>query len=171
MERLTLRPVSVRSPAAMQRLGERLGRHLEPGDFIGLVGDLGAGKTVLVRGIATGAGVPSSEVASPSFSIVYPYRGRLPVYHADLYRVGDEDELYATGFFDLLAQGATVVEWIDRVPEAAPPDHLMVCIERTGERARRVRLEPHGERHTELAAELERACRPRRAKKAGRGNG
>lgn len=148
------RTLSVRSPAAMRRLGACLGRLLEPGDFIGLIGDLGAGKTVFVRGLAEGAGVPSSEVASPTFAIVYPYRGRIPIHHADLYRLADEEELYATGFFDLLGQGAMVVEWIDRVPQAMPEDRLVVTLTRTSERARRVTLEARGARHEELARRL-----------------
>lgn len=139
----------------MRELGERLGGLLEPGDFIGLSGELGAGKTVLARGIAQGAGVPSAEVASPTFAIVYPYRGRIPVYHADLYRVSDADELYATGFFDLLASGgAAVVEWIDKVPDALPPEHLLVRIERTGVRARRLVMTFSGARGEALAKAL-----------------
>jgi tRNA threonylcarbamoyladenosine biosynthesis protein TsaE len=151
--------LSVRSAKAMRRLGACLGRLLEPGDFVGLVGELGAGKTVLVRGVAEGARVPESEVASPTFAIVYPYRGRLTIHHADFFRLADADELYATGFFDLLGDGATIVEWIDRVPEAMPPDRLLVTIARTGERSRRVQMEPRGVRHQELASRLTRAFR------------
>jgi len=160
------RPITVRSPGEMRRLGERLGELLEPGDFVGLVGELGAGKTVLTRGIAAGAGVAESEVASPTFAIVYPYRGRLPVHHADLYRLADVYELYATGFFDLLGQGATVVEWIDRVPEAMPEDRLVVRIARTGERSRRLELQARGERHQALARALREAWTAKR--RAGR---
>ncbi|MBI5548318.1 MAG: tRNA (adenosine(37)-N6)-threonylcarbamoyltransferase complex ATPase subunit type 1 TsaE [Deltaproteobacteria bacterium] len=146
----------------MRRLGACLGTLLRTGDFVGLIGDLGAGKTVLTRGIAEGAGVSESEVASPTFAIVYPYRGRaLLLHHADLYRLADADELYATGFFDLLGQGATVVEWVDRVPEAMPPERLLVRLVRTGERTRRVELEPLGARHEELARELAQGYRRR----------
>jgi len=159
----TSRPLSVRSPAAMRRLGTCLGTLLEPGDFVGLVGDLGAGKTVFTRGVAEGAGVAESEVASPTFAIVYPYKGRIPIHHADLYRLADADELYATGFFDLLGQGATIVEWIDRVPEAMPEERLMVRIVRTGERARRLELEAHGARHRALEQALREAWKKARS--------
>ncbi len=149
------RTISVRSPAAMRRLGQRLGGLLQPGDFVGLVGDLGTGKTVLTRGIAEGAQVPMDQVASPTFAIVYPYQGRLLIHHADLYRVSDEDELVATGYFDLLKlPAATVVEWVDRVPAAIPDEHLLLTLERTGERTRRIRLEPKGQRHEQLCAAL-----------------
>jgi tRNA threonylcarbamoyl adenosine modification protein YjeE len=93
------------------RLGQALGRRLAPGDVVALVGDLGAGKTQLVRGACQGAGVPAGEVSSPTFAIVATHRGRLPVHHADLYRVADLDELYATGFLDLVGgDGAVLVE-------------------------------------------------------------
>ena len=152
----------MRSPNEMRRLGECLGKLLQSGDFVGLVGDLGAGKPVLTRGIAAGAGVAESEVASPTFAIVYPYRGRIPLHHADLYRLADVDELYATGFFDLLGQGATVVEWIDRVPEAMPPERLVVHIARSGDRARKLSLDAQGERHRALAQALREAWKKAR---------
>lgn len=156
---MSTRVLAVGSAATMERLGKWLGERLQPGDFIGLVGDLGAGKTVLARGIAEGAGVPPEQVASPSFAIVYPYRGRITVHHADLYRLADEEELYATGFFDLLKEpAATVVEWIDRIPEAAPPEHLLIHITRTGEGTRALELEPQGSRHEALAGMLEAAA-------------
>lgn len=110
-------------------LGVRLGALLEPGDFIALSGELGAGKTQFARGIAQGAGVDPREVTSPTFAIVSTYRGRLPIHHADFYRIGDADELYATGFFDLIRDGAALVEWAERVPSAIPVDHLAIRIE------------------------------------------
>ncbi|HEY6100947.1 MAG TPA: tRNA (adenosine(37)-N6)-threonylcarbamoyltransferase complex ATPase subunit type 1 TsaE, partial [Anaeromyxobacter sp.] len=109
--------VATRSARRTSALGERLGRLLRPGDVVALVGELGAGKTQLVRGACAGARVPAREVSSPSFAIVATYHGRIPVHHADLYRIGDEDELYATGFFDLVGgEGALLVEWADRIP-------------------------------------------------------
>jgi tRNA threonylcarbamoyladenosine biosynthesis protein TsaE len=151
-ERVCLR---VASPEAMRRLGERLGGLLQPGDFVGLIGELGAGKTVLARGVAEGAGVPAGQVASPSFAIVYTYAGRFPLHHADFYRLSDEEELYATGFYDLLGgDAATLVEWLDRIPEAAPSEHLVLRIEGSGEDVRQIGLEPRGARHERLARAL-----------------
>jgi tRNA threonylcarbamoyladenosine biosynthesis protein TsaE len=141
------------SPEETHRLGVRLGELLQPGDFIGLIGDLGAGKTALVRGVAEGAQVPRSEVASPTFAIVYPYRGRIPLYHADLYRLADYDDLYATGFFDLLGgDGAVLVEWLDRIPEAAPREYLRLTLRPMGEEARELHAEAFGHRPAELLA-------------------
>jgi len=139
------------SPEQTHRLGVRLGELLQPGDFVGLMGDLGAGKTHLVRGVAEGAQVPRSEVASPTFAIVYPYSGRIPLYHADLYRIADYDELYATGFLDLIGgDGAVLVEWLDRVPQAAPREHLRVTLRSVAEEARELHAEAFGNRPAEL---------------------
>lgn len=116
-----------RSNRQTLELGAELGKILAPGDFIGLVGALGAGKTQFVRGVARGARVPKSEVASPSFAIIYPYAGRIPIYHADFYRLSDFEELYATGLTDLVGGDAAVlVEWLDRIPSAAPAEHLLL---------------------------------------------
>jgi tRNA threonylcarbamoyladenosine biosynthesis protein TsaE len=145
------RTVRSESPEETHRLGVRLGELLQPGDFVGLIGDLGAGKTHLVRGVAEGAGVSRSEVASPTFAIVYPYRGRLPLYHADLYRLADYDELYATGFLDLVGgEGAVLVEWLDRIPQAAPREYLSVTLRDTGEESRELTAEAWGTRAAEL---------------------
>ena len=150
-----------RSAAATRALGERLGRLLRPGDVVALVGDLGAGKTQLARGLCRGAGVADGEVSSPTFAIVATYRGRLPVHHADLYRVGDADELHATGFQDLVGgEGAAIVEWADRIPGALPEDRLEIRLDPVdGEPSSRdVALTGRGARHAALA----RALAPRR---------
>lgn len=144
----TPRVIVVQSPEETEDLGARLGAILRPGDFVGLSGDLGAGKTVFARGVTRGAGVPASAlVASPTFALVNDYRGgRIPLYHADLYRVRDAEELYDAGFYDLTAgDGALVVEWIDRVPAAAPEDWLEIRIRKVPA-GRELRFQPHGDR-------------------------
>jgi tRNA threonylcarbamoyladenosine biosynthesis protein TsaE len=114
------------SPERTFALGAGLGKVIEQGDFVGLMGELGAGKTQFVRGVAAGAAVPSAQVASPSFAIVYPYQGRITVHHADLFRVADYDELYATGFTELASgEGAMLVEWLERVPR--PRRRICCC--------------------------------------------
>ncbi|WNG27545.1 tRNA (adenosine(37)-N6)-threonylcarbamoyltransferase complex ATPase subunit type 1 TsaE [Cystobacter fuscus] len=139
------------SPEETHGLGVRLGRLLQSGDFVGLVGELGAGKTHLVRGVAEGAGVERSQVASPTFAIVYPYQGRLTLYHADLYRLADYDELYATGFLDMVGgDGALLVEWLDRIPEAAPREYLRLTLREVGEESRELVAEAWGERPARL---------------------
>jgi tRNA threonylcarbamoyladenosine biosynthesis protein TsaE len=151
-----------RSARATSLLGQKLGALLQPGDVVALVGDLGAGKTQLVRGACQGAGVAPGDVSSPTFAIVQTYRGRLPIHHADLYRLGDLDELYATGFMDLVGgEGAMLVEWADRIGGWLPPAHLVIRLSEVAGRpsSRRVVLEAAGERHAALAEAL--AARPR----------
>jgi len=142
------------SPEATSALGEALGSLLAPGHFIGLIGDLGAGKTQFVRGVADGAGVSRADVSSPTFAIVYPYQGRILLHHADLYRLADLDELYATGFFDLIAtEGAMLVEWLDKIPAAAPVELLQIAIEIVDEERRRLHADAVGTRHVRLLEE------------------
>lgn len=152
---------TTRSARATRDLGARLGRALQAGDVVALTGELGAGKTELVRGICAGAGVPEAQVASPTFAIVVTYRGRLPIHHADLYRLADEDELHATGFSDLLAgDGAVVVEWADRIPGALPGERLEIRLahDDSSPALRHLVAVGTGARHAELA----RGLAPRR---------
>jgi tRNA threonylcarbamoyladenosine biosynthesis protein TsaE len=151
------RRLTSRSARATWRLGRRLGAALQPGDVVALIGDLGAGKTQLVRGACAGAGVDEGEVSSPTFAIVQTYRGRLSFHHADLYRLADLDELYATGFMDLVGgDGALVVEWADRVAGWAPEERLEVRLDEVAGRpnARRIALIGTGLRHAALVEEL-----------------
>lgn len=137
--------LTIATAEAMLDLGRRIGAELLPGDFIGLMGDLGAGKSVLARGICAGCGIDPREVLSPSFTIVASHRGRLTIHHADFYRLGDADELCATGFDDLVdGQSAILAEWADRVPEAMPPEHLAIHIDGCGEAPREVRIDRVG---------------------------
>ncbi len=155
-ERFSAR-TATRSARATHALGVRLGRLLAPGDVVALVGELGAGKTQLVRGACSGAAVPEQEVSSPSFAIVATYRGRILVHHADLYRIGDEDELYGTGFGDLVGgEGALLVEWADRVPGALPDEKLTIRLahDPRAPDVRQVEIEGVGTRHVELAKKL-----------------
>ncbi len=152
-----VRRIVTRSARSTHALGVRLGRLLAPGDVVALEGDLGAGKTQLVRGACAGAAVPDEEVSSPSFAIVATYRGRVPVHHADLYRIGDEDELYGTGFGDLVGgDGALLVEWADRVPGALPAEKLTLRLahDARAPNVRRVEVEGVGARAAELARRL-----------------
>ena len=111
-----------RSPEETLAFGERWGREAQRGWVIGLSGDLGAGKTQLVKGIARGIGSPE-RVHSPTFALLNEYRGgRLPLFHIDLYRLNNRDEVIAAGLEEYLVhpEGITVVEWIERwLPDEA----------------------------------------------------
>jgi len=102
------------------KLGEIIGKSLEPGSILALKGELGAGKTVLVKGIARGLGV-DEEPNSPTFVIMNAYDGEKPLYHFDLYRVEDPDELRGIGYEEFLfGDGVSAVEWADRIEEIFP---------------------------------------------------
>lgn len=139
------------SPEATHRLGEALGRLLAPADWIGLSGDLGAGKTHLTKGIAAGLGIDPARVTSPTFVIHQTYRGRLDLHHLDLYRLHTYDELVAVGYEDLLASGGVcVVEWCDQVTGARPLDGLVVGLAFASATVRELSLVPLGARGAKL---------------------
>ena len=122
--------MKVTSPEAMEALGRELGAFAQPGTVIALSGDLGAGKSVLARGIARGLGI-TGRIPSPTFVLVAEYtQGRIPLHHGDLYRLTDPDDVLSVGLDELLeGDGVVVLEWADRFPEILPADHLAVTIE------------------------------------------
>lgn len=127
--------------AETEAVGAALGRSVETSGslrFISLDGDMGAGKTAFVRGLASVLS-PESRVKSPTYTIVNEYRrGRVPLFHFDLYRISDvEEELYGIGFEDYLAEGVCVAEWSSILGDAVP-EGISVSIEKTGDTTRRL---------------------------------
>jgi tRNA threonylcarbamoyladenosine biosynthesis protein TsaE len=153
MEAVTL---ELRSPDATQALGRKLGALLREGDFVSLVGELGAGKTLFVRGVAEGAG--AEPATSPSFALSNVYRaGRVTLQHLDLYRLAGPSELFALGFDDVLAApAATLCEWADRAGGALPDERLEIRLEIVAKDHRRAELVAHGRRAEELLRTLVR---------------
>lgn len=126
-----------RSEETTEAAGERLGASLASGSVVLLYGDLGAGKTAFVRGLARGLGADPAEVSSPTFTIVQEYAGRLTLYHVDLYRL-EEKEVDDLGLEELvLGDGVVAIEWADRW-RGRPEDVIEVRIEDTGEDTRRI---------------------------------
>ena len=138
-----------------ERIGERLARLARPGDVLALWGELGAGKTVLAKGVAAGLGLDPGDVASPTFIILREhYGGRMPFFHLDLYRLEGQD-LSSTGWEETLdGGGITVIEWPDRAGDALPADRLDIHLEHIADTKRRVVLEPTGDRSRELLREF-----------------
>jgi len=147
--------VILKSAQATRKLGQRLGALLEPGDFVALLGDLGAGKTLFVRGVAEGAGAEAAT--SPTFALVNLYRGgRVPLQHLDLYRLRGPADLFALGFDDLVAEpAATLCEWAERAQQALPADRLEIALSVLGPRSRRADLRALGPRSAALLAALQ----------------
>ncbi|HSP08870.1 MAG TPA: tRNA (adenosine(37)-N6)-threonylcarbamoyltransferase complex ATPase subunit type 1 TsaE [Candidatus Dormibacteraeota bacterium] len=116
----TLRELVTASPAETEAAGEALGSRLSVGDVVLLVGELGAGKTTFVRGVARGAG-STAPVASPTFQLVRVYPGRLQLAHIDLYRIEKAPELAELGLDELADQGAVLIEWGDRLLSLTSP--------------------------------------------------
>jgi len=141
----------LRSPQETRALGVELGALLRAGDFVGLIGELGAGKTLLVRGAAEGAGA-TGAATSPTFALVNVYRGgRVVLQHLDLYRLSGPAELFALGFDDLVAEpAATLCEWAERAGDALPAERLEIRLETTGPQERRATFTAHGPRGREL---------------------
>ncbi|HZY88836.1 MAG TPA: tRNA (adenosine(37)-N6)-threonylcarbamoyltransferase complex ATPase subunit type 1 TsaE [Gemmataceae bacterium] len=142
--------------AATQAFGRRLGGLLFPGAVVALVGQLGAGKTHLVRAVAEGLGVSDGRtVSSPTFVLIQEYPSRLPVYHFDAYRLrgaAEFAELGAHEYFD--GDGVCLVEWADRVRDCLPPEHLRITLSVTGETSRRADVEATGARYQALVKGL-----------------
>ncbi len=116
-----------------EALGAALAEKLGPGDVVAYRGDLGAGKTAFTRGLARGLGC-TGRVTSPTFTIVNEYEGRVPLFHFDLYRLGDEEELWDIGWEDYLGRGGVcAVEWSESCPGAIPPEAVTVTIRRCPE--------------------------------------
>jgi len=133
-------------PGETRALGRAIGESAAAGDIVALRGGLGAGKTCLVQGIAEGLGVPPTvPVNSPSFVIVSEHRGRLPLFHFDLYRVRDWREVAELGWDDYLERkGVIVIEWAERMGPLLPADHLGVELEITGDSSRRITIRGKG---------------------------
>ncbi len=120
-----------------ERLGRVIGRALRGGEVIGLYGDLGTGKTTLVRGIAKGLRAAPRLVSSPTFVLIHEYRGRLLLAHADLYRIASPDDVAQTGLSDYLdGTTVTVVEWADHAGAELPNDRLEIRITHRGRESR-----------------------------------
>lgn len=138
-------------PEQTEHLGEALGSLLEPGDLVCLYGDLGSGKTHFSFGVAMGIEVREQYITSPTFTLVNIYRGRMPFYHIDLYRLKDPSELEEVGLDEYVdSDGATVIEWAERAEDELPEERLSVYFTHLDERSREIGFLAEGERYGKL---------------------
>ena len=133
------------SPEDTFRVGEQLAKDARPGDIYTLDGDLGVGKTIFTKGMAKGLGI-EEPVTSPTFTILQEYEsGRLPLYHFDVYRIGDPEEMDEIGYEDYFyGQGICLIEWAGLIEELIPKEAVRICIEKNLQKGldyRRIRIE------------------------------
>lgn len=117
------------SSAETENVGAELAKTLKTGDFVAMYGDLGVGKTAFIRGIAKEL-CPAARVQSPTYTIVNEYRGDVPLFHFDMYRIDSEETLYATGFFDYAEHGVIAAEWCENIKDFVPENSVFVTIEK-----------------------------------------
>ena len=138
------------------RFGKKLGMLLSPGDVVALVGELGAGKTTLVKGIVQGLGVTDRRaVKSPTFSLVHTYEGRMPVYHFDAYRLEDTQEMLDIGSDEMISEESkNIVEWADKVSGCLPKEYLQITLTAVSAHERKIELRIYGYRYDEIIKNL-----------------
>ena len=142
------------SPEQTQEFGVRIGELALAGDIFLLVGVLGTGKTCLTQGIAWGLNIKEYAL-SPSFIIVREHQGRLPLYHIDLYRLDDIEEIAELGLDDYLyGNGVCVIEWAEKGRGLLPAEHLLIQISYLSDIERNFQLKPSGKRYLEMITQL-----------------
>ena len=143
------------SPEDTIGLGRKIGKLLKAGDVVALVGNLGAGKTVIANGLCCGLEVKESYITSPTYTIINQYDGRVPVYHIDLYRLKNSSELYNLGWDEYIyGYGVCVIEWADKAGEMLPEEYLTVNIEVTGTNKRKITLQAKGQSYKSLLGKV-----------------
>lgn len=133
------------------KIGAKIARNLQKGDIICLFGELGSGKTVLTKGIASGLGIRKDRVISPSFVLIRQYRGEIPFYHFDLYRLKMPKDILGLGYEEYLYdEGITVIEWADRLKYLLPQEYLKIELFIKPGSQRLLKFKAIGSRYKEL---------------------
>lgn len=125
------------SSAETESLGKKIASILSGNETIALFGDLGAGKTAFTRGLCEGLGV-TDGVSSPTFAIVNAYNGKYPVYHFDMYRITDADDLFSTGYYDYIGNGVIVIEWSENIESELESDAIRIRIKKNDDENKRL---------------------------------
>jgi tRNA threonylcarbamoyladenosine biosynthesis protein TsaE len=157
------RTVFTSSSRQTRSWGRKLGRLVQGGEIIGLIGELGTGKTCFVRGFTEGVGVGKDAwVRSPTFTLINEYEGRLPVYHIDLYRVAKREQLEGLNLREYLyGDGVSLIEWFEYLPPEEVGEHLELRMVHGGGDRRELTFVAHGERYQELLNRLAKASQRR----------
>lgn len=147
--------IILKSLEETEKFGIKLGKFLQKGDILCLNGELGAGKTTMTKSIGIGLGV-EEYITSPTFALINQYSGRLPVYHFDVYRLENVDELFDLGFDEYFyGNGVCIIEWADKIERMLPKERIVVDIENgSDEEIRIIKISGFGIRFDELLKEL-----------------
>jgi tRNA threonylcarbamoyladenosine biosynthesis protein TsaE len=149
--------IESRSPHETKSWGRRLASLLEGGELLGLIGDLGSGKTVFIKGLASGLSLREEDILSPTFTMIQEHRGRLGLYHIDLYRL-EEATLDDLGLREyLFSEGVAAVEWFERLRGGADMEYLSVRISYAGANLRRIEFSAVDSRHAQIISKLKRS--------------
>lgn len=136
-----------------QEIGYKLGKLLNPGSVICLIGDLGAGKTTMTQSLAKALEV-DDYITSPTFTIVNEYEGKIPLYHFDVYRIGSSDEMYDIGYDEYInGEGVCIIEWANLIEDILPDEYLYIEL-KYKDMSREMILNPVGEKYEKLVEEL-----------------
>ena len=147
--------ITTTTPQETFALGHRLGANMKKGDIVCLTGDLGSGKTTLIKGVAKGMHISEDEVHSPTFVLMNIYEGKRMLYHFDLYRLERLEEISAIGCDEFFyGDGVSVIEWADRLGENRPKECLQVELEHKGENRRAIKITPKGKRYLQMMQSL-----------------
>ena len=149
--------IESRSSHETKSWGRRLASLLEGGELLGLIGDLGSGKTVFIKGLASGLSLREEDILSPTFTMIQEHHGRFPLYHIDLYRL-EEATLDDLGLREyLFSQGVAAVEWFERLRGGADMEFLSVRISYAGANLRRIEFSAGDSRHAQIISKLKRS--------------
>jgi tRNA threonylcarbamoyladenosine biosynthesis protein TsaE len=149
--------IESRSPHETKSWGRRLASILEGGELLGLIGDLGAGKTCFIKGLARGLSLREEDILSPTFTMIQEHHGRFPLYHIDLYRL-EEATLDDLGLREyLFSEGVAAVEWFERLRGGADMEYLSVRISYAGANLRRIEFSAIDSRHAQIISKLKRS--------------
>jgi tRNA threonylcarbamoyladenosine biosynthesis protein TsaE len=148
--------IQTKSTSETVRLGKRIGSLLQPREVVALVGELGAGKTQFIKGLAAGVGIGTpTYISSPSFTLINEYPGKIPFYHVDLFRLEREKDAEELGLEDYFQSGGiTAIEWADKIPSLIPKEMLLIHITYTGKNTRSLEIIGKGKRFEELVSRI-----------------
>ena len=146
-----------RNTSGTIRIGKSIGSLLLPGDVVALAGELGTGKTQFIKGLAVGLGIGKpTYISSPSFTLINEYKGKIPFYHIDLFRLRAEKEAEDLGLEEYFQSGGiTAIEWADRIPSLLPREMLWIQISYTGENTRSLEIIGKGKRYLNLVDQIQ----------------